>query len=150
MKNQKKQQKPIEDLTIEEKNVIITEAIFGLKVIFPQDYYANLKGASADAYRKNAPDSNAPVVVRNNKPLKTHSIDSYPMPNFYESSHRYELLARARARLQEMDLHLRFAYFVADFFEPPEFWQNLHWNLINAEPEIQADAIVKVLLENQK
>jgi hypothetical protein len=138
----------IESLTTEEKNRIITEKLFGLKVIYPQTYYAELKGRNADEWRKQAPGNNDPVVVKNNKPLKTHYIDSYPMPNFYKGSKSYELIPQARARLQEKNLHLRFAEILAESFKPPDFRKNLHWNLIDAAPGVQADAIVRVLLEN--
>jgi len=138
------------ELTTAEKNKIIAETLFGLKVIYPRQYFDNLKGKNADYYRQQADyRGDAPIVVRNNKPLKTHSIDAYPAPDFYIGVNSYELLARARQLLFERNLHLRFAEILAESFEPPEFWKNLHWNLINAAPGAQADAIVKTLVEKK-
>lgn len=144
-------QKPFENLSELEKNILLTEKLFNLKVIIPKEYFANLKGKNADYWRaQNPTPSEMPVVVRGNRPLKTHQIESYPMPDFYAGEHSLVILARAREKLEQMELHLKFAFKLAETFEPPEFWKHLHWNLINAAPELQADAICKVLLEEEK
>lgn len=139
--------KQFEDLTELEKNILITEKLFGLKVIIPKEYFANLKGKNADYWRNQNPTpSETPVVVKDNRPLKTHQIESYPMPDFYNGGNRYELCAAARRHLEEKNLHFLFAAELAESFPSGEFWKHLHWNLINAAPERQADSIVKILL----
>lgn len=139
------------NLSAEEKSRIITEKLFGFKVIYPQEYYAKLRGSNADYWRKQAPDRTEPVVVKGNKDLKTHWIDAYPMPDFY-SPIAHSLIAEARRLLFEKDLHLDFAGILGQtvFENMPADCQTseaVHWLLINASVEDQADAIVKVLLE---
>lgn len=144
MKNKK-----FADLTELEKNILITERLFGLKVVIPKDYYANLKGKNADYWREQNPTpSETPVVVKGNRPLKTHQIESYPMPDFYEEN-AFNAINRARAAIFSKNFHLRFAQLLVESFDGPDFWDLIYWNLVNCSPAKQADAIVKIILENK-
>lgn len=136
--------KNFEDLSREEKNRIIMEGLFGLTVIYPADYYRNLKGRHADYWRERAGQiDNSPVVVKNNQKLHTHEIDSFPLPDFYdENAHGW--IAQARAKLAEKNLQSDFAGSLSRIIPDSD---NFTFDLINAAPAQQADAIVKVLLE---
>ena len=140
----------IENLTKEEKSRIVTEELFGLKVIHPQDYFANLKGGNADYWRQQAGEftTNDPVVVKGNKPYKTHKLDSYPAPDFY-GAQAYELLARARVALFARNLHVRFAEALALRLAGDPL-ENLYWALVNASAEDQVEAIVEILMQERQ
>lgn len=153
----------IKNLSNDEKNKIIVENLFGLKVIYPNDYYANLKGKNADYWRANRPEGDAPVIVKNNKELKTHWIDAMPVPDYYanfeisgiEASRAYtgKLLAQAYEKLMERDLFEEFARVLfenfstdavsADVFKTPE---KLEKEIDKFPHHEQADAIILILL----
>lgn len=139
------------EMSIEQKNVLITEKLFGLKVIYPKEYFAKLKGKNADYYRSAyAHVTNDPVYVKGNKPLKTHYLDSMPAPNFYNGARAYDLIAQARVLIEGKGLHEEFAYVLRQSIINNIGLQDRDiFALVNALPSEQADAIVKVLLEQK-
>lgn len=149
------EEKPFEQLTDEEKNVILTERLLGLNVIYPEDYYRNLKVKDADRWRAQAPDNNNPVVVKNNRPLHTHWIDASALPDFY-ADNAHALIAVAREKMREKNLHLKFVCVLSATisamtrahgnFRIVELIEENNWKLVNSSPRLQADAMVQMLL----